>query len=126
MLFNKRKLGFQKLIYCDVTDKNVINEVRRKLSILNCKVLKTERHRKFKFDENVFQAFCNILVKIEILALNALSNLHRNACGITWLFDITVWELKQISLEIQIHHGSSIYYQLLKVLSLTPSSCVIS
>ena len=40
-------------------------EVRRKLLILNCNILKTSRRKKFTFGDNVFQAFTNILDNFE-------------------------------------------------------------
>ena len=43
-----------------------------KLLTLNCRILNTGRRRKFKFGENTFQAYPNILVDNDKLDLNAL------------------------------------------------------
>ena len=51
---------------------NGSTEVREKLFILNCTILKTGRGRKFKFGENAFWIYSNILVSIENFDLKAL------------------------------------------------------
>ena len=50
-------------------------KISGKRLILNCNILKTGWRRNFKFRENVFKVYPNILVKSEKLDLNALLNL---------------------------------------------------
>ena len=44
---------------------------KKKLLILNCNLLKTGRRKKFKFGDNEFSAFLNILVNSEKPEQNA-------------------------------------------------------
>ena len=70
--FQVNQANFSKGNFLSQYWQNGNTEVKGKLFALNRNILKRKSRRKFKFGEDAFEAFSNVLVKSEKLDLNAI------------------------------------------------------